>query len=369
LRGECEQKAIDYEQRQQLRADEITAIEKAIEIMSSDKVSGAGGRHLPQLVQTSLIQLRTAIGDEEAQQRAVSFLSEQADKVHSRILAQLAATAAADPFGKVKRLIQDLITRLMEEANAEAEKKGFCDKELADNKATRDEKTNAIKKLSAEIDQLQASIEKRGEFIEATTAEIAAIDKAVAEATVIRNENKESNTLKIKEAKEAQEAVTQAMQVLKDFYAKAGTATALIQQKPEIFDKPYKGMGGEGGVVGMLEVILSDFARLESETTAQEETEESEHDKFLSKSELNKKQMEKDVEHNKMSKQNEEQALEEKQGDKEGNQKQLDAANDEFDKLKPQCIDTGVSYEERVAKREQEIQSLQEALKILQGDM
>ena len=36
---------------------------------------------------------------------------------------------------------------------------------------------------------------------------------------------------------------------------KAGEATAFVQQKPEIFDAPYKGMQAEnGGVVGMLEV-------------------------------------------------------------------------------------------------------------------
>ena len=58
-------------------------------------------------------------------------------------------------------------------------------------------------------------------------------------------------------------------------YAKAAEATALLQQKaePEIFDSPYKGMQSEnGGVVGMLEVIESDFARLESETKAAEAT-------------------------------------------------------------------------------------------------
>ena len=46
--------------------------------------------------------------------------------------------------------------------------------------------------------------------------------------------------------------------LLKEFYAKAAEATALLQQKaePEIFDSPYKGMQSEnGGVVGMLEVI------------------------------------------------------------------------------------------------------------------
>ena len=32
------------------------------------------------------------------------------------------------------------------------------------------------------------------------------------------------------------------------------------------------------------------------------------------------------------------------------------------------CVDAGVSYEDRVARRKEEIESLQEALKILSGD-
>merc|ERR1719364_423787 len=116
-------------------------------------------------------------------------------------------------------MIKDLIVRLMEEANEEAEHKGWGDTDL--------------------------------------TAEIAAIDKAVAEATEIREAEKAENTQTIKDSQEAQTAVSQAVTVLKEFYEKAGEATALIQskQKPEIFDEPYTGMQSEsGGVLGMLEV-------------------------------------------------------------------------------------------------------------------
>merc|ERR1719199_259927 len=96
----------------------------------------------------------------------------------------------------------------------------------------------------------------------------------MAKATKLRQEEKSKNTETISDAQEAQTAVAQALTVLKEFYAKAAEATAFVQQKaPEVFDEPYKGMGGEsGGVVGMLEVIESDFARLESDTKASEAT-------------------------------------------------------------------------------------------------
>ena len=44
------------------------------------------------------------------------------------------------------------------------------------------------------------------------------------------------------------------------------------------------------------------------------------------------------------------------------------AANRYYEKLKPSCIETGVSHEERAAKRQEEIESLQEALRILSGE-
>ena len=41
---------------------------------------------------------------------------------------------------------------LMEEANEEAEHKGWCDTELPTNEQTRKEKTNVVESLHAEID-------------------------------------------------------------------------------------------------------------------------------------------------------------------------------------------------------------------------
>merc|ERR1712079_494604 len=43
----CEQKATDFESRQQLRTEELEAIAKAIEIISSGAVKGNAEKHLP----------------------------------------------------------------------------------------------------------------------------------------------------------------------------------------------------------------------------------------------------------------------------------------------------------------------------------
>merc|ERR1711972_1051393 len=372
LTATCEQKASDFESRQQLRAEEIVAIEKAIEIISSNAVAGNAEKYLPTLVQmksSSLASLRSNT-ESSTRMRLTTYLRDQSQRLNSRVLSALADHASDDPFRKVKKMIKELIVRLMEEANEEAEHKGWCDTELSTNEQTRKEKTEAVETLHAEIDELESSIAKLTEDIGELTNAVAELDKAMAEATKLRQEEKAKNEQTIKDAGEAQTAVAQALTVLKEFYAKAGDATAFVQQPaPEIFDSPYKGMQAEnGGVVGMLEVIESDFARLEADTKAAEASAQKEYDTFMTDSKVDKESKETDIEHKTAKKQDESQALTTKKADLEGTQKELDAALAYFDKLKPSCVDAGVSYEDRVSRRKEEIESLQEALRILNGE-
>merc|ERR1719408_1116682 len=128
LTAECEQKSSDFANRQQLRAEEIEAVEKAIEILSSGAVSGASEKHLPQLMQiksTSFAQLRSD-SQNPNQLRVAAYLKGQASRINSRVLSALAMRVSDDPFKKVKKMIKDLIVKLMEEANEEAEHKGWC---------------------------------------------------------------------------------------------------------------------------------------------------------------------------------------------------------------------------------------------------
>jgi prefoldin subunit 5 len=370
LTGTCKTKAGDFESRQELRAEEIKAIEKAIEILSSSAVSGNAEKYLPSLLEkkSTFAQLR-ASGMSPAQQKTAFYLHEQAKQLNSRVLSALALRVEEDPFSKVKKMIKDLIVRLMEEANEEAEHKGWCDTELSTNEQTRKEKTEAVEMLHAEIDELKASLAQLGEDISDLSKSVAELDKAMATATTQRQEEKAENEVTIKDAQDAQTAVAQALVVLKEFYAKAAESTALVQKQPDIFDSPYKGMGAEnGGVIGMLEVIESDFARLEAETSSAEATAQKTFDDFMTDSKVDKAKKTTDSEHKAAKKQDQEQALTVKTSDLEGTQKELDAALAYYDKLKPSCVDAGVSYEDRVGRRKEEIESLQEALKILNGE-
>jgi hypothetical protein len=371
----CTQKSTDFEARSKLRVEELAAITKAVEILSSGTVSGAADKYLPSMVQTSFVLRGSSSTTSVLQQRVSAFLSERASSLHSRTLSLLATKVAADPFEKVKKMVKDLIVRLMEEANQETEHKGWCDTELATNKVQRESKTESVNTLTAQAEQLTADIAKLQQEAADLDAAIAELDKTVAEATEIRTAEKATNEVTIKEAKEAQVAVSQALAVLKEFYAKAAEATALVQQPtamddaPETFDTSFKGAQSEsGGVVGMLEVIASDFARLESDTTAAEEAAADEYKNLKNTSEVDRATKSTDATNKRKLATRKSGELTETQKDLKGTQEELDAALEYYDKLKPSCVDAGVSYDERVQRRADEIQSLKEALKILSGE-
>merc|ERR1719281_458183 len=396
-----EQKKTDFGARQELRAGELEALDKAIEIISSGAVAGSADTHLPSFYQrgTALVQLRS--GSKEPSQKMVAkFLQEQGQKLNSRILSLISLKVKEDPFGKVKKMIKDMIIKLTEEATEEAEHKGFCDTELTTNKQTRDAKTTSVQELTAEIESLTAEVQQLTVENQDLSAQIADIDKAVAEATETRNAEKAKNAQTVADATAAKAAVGQAMSVLKTFYDKASKATALTDvagpidyderaigilnrasllqtgskskgrqspadEAPATFDKPFTGMGGEGGILGMLEVILSDFERLEEETSMGEATAVKDYKTFMADSDEDKAVKTADMTHNEnlITKRSSDNQSAKK--DLKATQAELDAALEYYEKLKPSCVDAGESYEERVQRREEEIQSLKEALKIL----
>jgi len=286
------------------------------------------------------------------------LLQDSATRLQSENLAALAARVTADPMEKVKEMIQGMIARMEKEAADSETKFQWCKEELSQNEELRGEKNDEVEKLQAQIEKLKSSIQLLGKDVVSLNGQIKESQGAMTEATAIRQKEKKENTVAIQDAKAAQSAVAEALSVLNEFYAKAA---ALVQT-----NAPYEGMtSASGGVIGMIEVIQSDFARLEAETSAAEKQSSKEYETFMEDSKLDVAGKEKDVEHKTARKESESQKVKTFEGDLGAVQKELDAAMKTFEQLKPQCADAGASYAERKAKRDAEIKSLEEALEAL----
>jgi len=397
---ECEEKLLSFQEKQKLRADEIEAIGKATEILAGDDVSGNAAEHLG-LVQTgtSFVQFMSKSNNEGIHRQIRNFLLSEGQRLHSKNLNLLAEKLAADPFAKVKKLIDDMITRLLEEANSDAKKEGWCDTEMGKSKVTRNKLSEEIDGLDAAIEDGRATIMKLTQEVADLSKEIEDLDAEMSEATELRTNEKAKNKHTIMDTKAAQRAVGQATAVLKDFYAKAATATALIQtsnKDPAIihmgteewqalanpnfdgtidkghkagmqnFGEAYTGnQDAAGGVMALLEVAMSDFANLEADTKANEAESEKSYNDYMTEAKRSKSVKARKIEMNDSDKADSNTKMQEDIAELKSTQDELIAADKYHEKLVPQCIDQGMTFEEVQKARQEEITSLKQALETL----
>jgi len=365
LKTECETAASEWASRQASAKAEMGAIDKASEILSSGVTA---------LVQTGAHKksLDDDSDDEEddpqsaLRQKLITKIQRLGRKFHSFGLMQLASVASSDPFVKIRGLIEDMIEKLLKEAQEEATQKAFCDKEMGASKKTESEKIATTEKLQTRIDGNEAKIAELTDAIKTLEAEVADIDKAQSEATAIRTKEKTDNLAAIKDFRDSAEAVVAAMGVLKSFYE----GGAFIQTKSQKSTRPeFGGAKTDTGssIISVLEVAESDFTTLLAETETEEDAAADAYAKQTEENKIAKATKMADAK----AKESEVKSLTVELGhakeDFESTSSELDAVQAYIEKLKPQCEEKAMSYEEKKAAREAEIAGLKEALEILSG--
>jgi len=360
IKATFQAKSSTYERNKKVRQDELKTLAKAIELMSATKLTQFSSAPAL-LLQTG----RSTTGLSNTRSRVAAYLRRRANALASRNLQVLAAKVAANPFQRVVNMIENLIAKLKKDMNAESAHKAWCDKELKKSKLKRQAMSTRVYELSAKVDQLTVEIAKVGKRIRTLDQEQANLAKAMSQAVATREKEKTSNEKTITEAQSGSTAVKQALVLLTEFYR--GQASLLQQgqqQAPEMAE--YKGMQGSSkGIMGMLEVIQSDFMQLGAETKAAEENAAREHDSFMSEA-----MAEKDSKRKlsaKLSLRKDEMEFQKAQKAKDVSESVaiLTKAKQYFEGLKQSCLDVQVDYSERVARRQDEIAALKEAYKIV----
>merc|ERR1719515_419077 len=358
---ECMTKATDFEAETASRGEELKAIAEAKKIIM-EMTGGAAAQTYSFLQLTSSTRLRTRA--DLANFEAVKYVQKLSETMHSAALAQLAnrmsaaarmgAAEGEDPFAKVKGLISDMIEALLKEAAEDAAHKGWCDKETSETKAKEEELTDEITALTTKIDKMTADSAQLREEVAILSKELADLAKSQAEMDKLREEESTAYKKNKAEMEEGLEGIKLALKVLRDYYAK---------------DAAHKAADGAGGgIIGMLEVIESDFSKGLAEMIAIEEEAAAEYEKQTKENEIAKTTKEQDVKYKTKEAKSLDKAVAEHTSDREGLQTELDAVLDYWEKIQEQCVAKAEPYEERKKRREAEIAGLKEALAILEGE-
>merc|ERR1711957_549306 len=188
LHQDCMTKAEDFESETKSRAEELGALAKAKEII----VEATGG---------AASFLQETSHTESKPSEAVRFVRDLARKHNSPALAQLASRMASSVrlaghsgsiFDKVKGLINEMIDKLESEGDKDATEKAYCDKELSESNAKKDELETEVGKLSTKIDQDVSRGTKLKEQVAALSKELGDLATSQAQMDKMRLEEKAS---------------------------------------------------------------------------------------------------------------------------------------------------------------------------------
>merc|ERR1719205_220831 len=170
--------------------------------------------------------------------------------------------------------------------------------------------------------------------------------------------------------------VRQALDVLRDYYASDSAAAMLqenanlgaLMQQPAMPEKHSQSSGAGGGIISILELVESDFAK----NLAKEETEEadaqSEYDKISQQNKITTTSKQQDVKYKTQESKALDNTAAEYTGDRETASKELEAVLDYYSKIKDRCIAKPETYGAREARRAAEILGLKQALSTLENE-
>jgi len=363
LQNECMTKATEYEESQHGRQGELTALATAKKILE-EKTGGASDREY------SFLQIRSSTSAgaraKKVKDRVVNMLQALATKDDSNAISLLADRVEAasmmgeDPFAKIKGLISEMIEKLEADAAKEAGHKAFCDKEMSETKAKKEEKESDLDTLGTKIDKATSKIAKLKEEIATLTEELGAIAAAQKEADEIRMAEKEAWAAAKADYESGVEGVGMALQVLRDYYAEKDEA--LIQAQHD------KATGAATGIIGMLEVIESDFTKSLADGSATEAMAIEAYEKLTQDNKIATTEKETAVEYKTKDQKETEARLSGLKEDKASAEKEYAAIMEYWEKLQPMCIAKPEPYAERKKRREAEIAGLKEALTILEEE-
>jgi len=367
LKEKCAMTDKEWEERQKTRQLEMEAVSKALAVLSGDDAHDLFTRTF----NPALTQLEVAVTSKRREQ-AAKLLSRVAQKLNSPRLSALAYKVRLDAFTRVKKAIDDMIAQLMKEKADEIKHKDFCVDEFNTNQLQTEKKEREKTDLIAKIEDLEMTIKALTEAIEKLKAEIAEMQLQMKRAGEDREkENKEFQTT-VADQRETQRLLKAALSILQDFYGKKAMLLQGRKQEPVGPPPPpgfeeYKKNAASGGVMDMIQQIISDAKAMEAEAIRSEEDAQKAYEDFVKETNASIEAKSKEIVNKSEEKAKAESELVETKESKEAVMLELEQLSNYNAELHQSCDFVMKNFEVRQTARDEEVEALKQAKAILSG--
>jgi len=366
LKEKCQMTDKEWEERQKTRSDEMTAVSKALAVLSGDDAHDLFTRTF----NPSLVQSESKMHSERREQ-ASKLLAKAASKWHSPRLSNLAYRVKLDAFTRVKKAIDEMVAELLKEKADEIKHKDFCVDEFNTNLMQTEKKTREKKDLIAEIEALALQIKELTEAIETLTKEIAEMQVQLKRAGEDREKQNKEFQSTVADQRATQKLLKAALTVMEDFYGKQNAAS-FAQQEPVGPPPPpgfeeYKNNAASGGVMGMMQQIITDAKNMEAEAIRSEEDAQKAYEDFVKDTNNSIEAKSRDIVNKKEAKAKAEDEKVEAEKAKRAVLLELEQLANYNAELHESCDFVMKNFDLRQAARDEEVEALRQAKAILSG--
>jgi len=364
LHHECMHKAADFEEETKARGEELKALATAKKVIK-EMTGAAEDKTYDDFAQVSFVQVHAKSSWAPPSVKAVRAVKDLGKRQHMPILLDMAhqmesvirnsAISGDDPFKKVKGMINSMLSHVAKQMEDEASHKAYCDKEMSDTTKSKGVKEGVVDKLTTRIDTQSSASMSLKEQVSVLQKELFNIMNIQKEVDKMRKEEHALFSTTKPELEQGQEGIKKALQVLRQYYSQDDDKESGSQE------------GAGASIIGLLEVVESDFAKGIANMQEEEESSQAQYEKQTNenKQAIAVKQQEvtfKTKEIKGLSK-----ATAESSSDLDGVQTELDAVNEYYNKIQEECVAKPEPYEERRKRQETTLQGLQDAMQILAG--
>merc|ERR1712194_605461 len=366
LKEKCQMTDKEWEERQKTRQLEMEAVSKALAILSGDDAHDL----FTKTFNPALLQEESST-QSKRRVLASKLLKAVADKHNSPRLATLAYKVRLDAFTRVKKAIDDMIAQLLKEKEDEIKHKDFCVDEFNTNQLQTEKKEREKQDLIAEIEDLEMTIKALAEAIATLKSEIKEMQVQLKRAGENREKENKEFQMTVADQRETQKLLQAALNVLAEFYGKK--AASLLQKQEPVGPPPppgfeaYKKNAASGGVMSMIQQIITDAKAMEAETIRSEEDAQKAYEDFVKETNASIEAKSKDIVNKSEEKAKAESDLVEAQKEKEGVVLELEQLSNYNAQLHQSCDFVLKNFDLRQAARDGEAEALRQAKAILSG--
>jgi len=365
LKEKCQMTDKEWEERQKTRQLEMQAVSKALAVLSGDDAHDL----FTKTFNPAFIQSATSVNSDRRKQAAL-VLANVAKKFGNPKLSTLAYRVKLDAFTRVKKAIDDMIAQLLQEKADEIKHRDFCVDEFNTNQLQTEKKTREKQDVIARIENLEMTIEELAKAIKTLKDEIAEMQVQLKRAGEDREKQNKEFQMTVADQRETQKLLTAALGVLQDFYGKK--AASLAQQEPVGPPPPpgfeaYKNNGASGGVMQLIQQIISDAKAMEAETIRAEEDAQKAYEDFVKETNNSIEAKSRDIINKSESKAKAETDLVQANKEREAVLLELEQLSNYNAQLHQSCDFVQKNFDLRQQARDEEVEALRQAKAILSG--